>query len=219
VSQSRSQPSWSQIALVARTRSGKNEIPILEHMSAAWVGRSSLRWSQIRVGCSMSWLQSEIGRSSELVAARIQYADRVSLLSSSIYLCLYMYGRVRVRVNNMARMTIWSGFIEDRITAMQCASQWLDEINESTKWQDGIFYTLCAAYGLVLRRFSNIMPFLFLWPWYKLFTLNYEFQNMVGQHKRVYISWTLWSTEYGLLSLDFTNRCLFSSQGFLQLYY
>lgn len=26
---------------------------------------------------------------------------------------------------------------------------WWDEINESTRWQDGIFYALCAAYALV----------------------------------------------------------------------
>jgi hypothetical protein len=26
---------------------------------------------------------------------------------------------------------------------------WWDEINESTRWQDGIFYGLCAAYALV----------------------------------------------------------------------
>jgi hypothetical protein len=49
----------------------------------------------------------------------------------------------------MARMTIWPGFIEDSITTVQWASQWWDEINESTKWQDGIFYTLSAAYALV----------------------------------------------------------------------
>lgn len=28
-------------------------------------------------------------------------------------------------------------------------SGWWDEINESTQWQDGIFFTLCAAYALV----------------------------------------------------------------------
>jgi hypothetical protein len=28
-------------------------------------------------------------------------------------------------------------------------SNWWDEINESTRWQDGIFYTLCALYALV----------------------------------------------------------------------
>ncbi|KAJ6376852.1 hypothetical protein OIU76_025907 [Salix suchowensis] len=26
---------------------------------------------------------------------------------------------------------------------------WWQDINESTQWQDGIFYTLCAAYALV----------------------------------------------------------------------
>ncbi|XP_022720610.1 tobamovirus multiplication protein 1 isoform X3 [Durio zibethinus] len=28
-------------------------------------------------------------------------------------------------------------------------SNWWDEINDSTQWQDGIFYTLCATYALV----------------------------------------------------------------------
>lgn len=28
-------------------------------------------------------------------------------------------------------------------------SNWWDEINESPRWQDGIFYALCAAYALV----------------------------------------------------------------------
>lgn len=27
--------------------------------------------------------------------------------------------------------------------------RWWDDINESTQWQDGIFYFLCAAYALV----------------------------------------------------------------------
>ncbi|XP_028095561.1 tobamovirus multiplication protein 1 [Camellia sinensis] len=29
------------------------------------------------------------------------------------------------------------------------SSSWWDEINDSVQWQDGIFYTLCAAYALV----------------------------------------------------------------------
>ncbi|KAI6704030.1 hypothetical protein NL676_013166 [Syzygium grande] len=28
-------------------------------------------------------------------------------------------------------------------------ASWWDEINDSTQWQDGVFYTLCAAYALV----------------------------------------------------------------------
>lgn len=28
-------------------------------------------------------------------------------------------------------------------------ANWWDEINESVEWQDGIFYSLCAAFGLV----------------------------------------------------------------------
>jgi len=26
---------------------------------------------------------------------------------------------------------------------------WWQDINDSTQWQDGVFYTLCAAYALV----------------------------------------------------------------------
>ncbi|GFZ03223.1 tobamovirus multiplication 1 [Actinidia rufa] len=29
------------------------------------------------------------------------------------------------------------------------SSNWWDEIDESVQWQDGIFFTLCAAYALV----------------------------------------------------------------------
>ncbi|KNA14168.1 hypothetical protein SOVF_109930 [Spinacia oleracea] len=34
-------------------------------------------------------------------------------------------------------------------TRPQFVSSWWDEINESTQWQDGIFFTLCAIYALV----------------------------------------------------------------------
>lgn len=35
------------------------------------------------------------------------------------------------------------------LSAIDLSSNWWEEINESAKWQDGIFYTLCAAYALV----------------------------------------------------------------------
>lgn len=38
------------------------------------------------------------------------------------------------------------------LTPVEVASllgNWWDEINDSIRWQDGIFYTLCAAYALV----------------------------------------------------------------------
>ena len=33
--------------------------------------------------------------------------------------------------------------------AIDAVANWWDEINESVVWQDGIFYSLCAAYALV----------------------------------------------------------------------
>ncbi|KAF3451702.1 hypothetical protein FNV43_RR07798 [Rhamnella rubrinervis] len=35
------------------------------------------------------------------------------------------------------------------LEAVALVSNWWDEINDSTRWQDGIFFTLCAAYALV----------------------------------------------------------------------
>ena len=34
-------------------------------------------------------------------------------------------------------------------TLSEFKSGWWDEINESTQWQDGIFFALCAAYAVV----------------------------------------------------------------------
>ncbi|KAL9271524.1 Tobamovirus multiplication protein 1-like protein [Drosera capensis] len=35
------------------------------------------------------------------------------------------------------------------ISFTQLLSDWWDEINDSTQWQDGIFFALCSAYGIV----------------------------------------------------------------------
>ncbi|KAI8001697.1 Tobamovirus multiplication protein 1 [Camellia lanceoleosa] len=45
----------------------------------------------------------------------------------------------------MTRMSLRFPWIEFR----GLTSNWWDEINESAQWQDGIFYSLCAAYALV----------------------------------------------------------------------
>lgn len=62
------------------------------------------------------------------------------------------------------------------LTPVEVASllgNWWDEINGSTRWQDGIFYTLCAAYALVSsialvhpRPFSisSLMPLTRIFP-------------------------------------------------------
>lgn len=39
-------------------------------------------------------------------------------------------------------------------------SSWWDEINASPKWQDGVFYFLCAAYVLV--SYAALVTILFL---------------------------------------------------------
>ncbi|CAA2961490.1 tobamovirus multiplication 1 [Olea europaea subsp. europaea] len=44
----------------------------------------------------------------------------------------------------MERVQLSSPDIHGELTA-----NWWDEINESAKWQDGIFFTLCGAYALV----------------------------------------------------------------------
>ena len=36
-----------------------------------------------------------------------------------------------------------------RIIEMGETQNWWDKINESSQWQDAIFYSLCAAYALV----------------------------------------------------------------------
>ncbi|CAL5344542.1 unnamed protein product [Camellia sinensis] len=45
----------------------------------------------------------------------------------------------------MTKMSLRFPWIESR----GLTSNWWDEINESAPWQDGIFYSLCAAYALV----------------------------------------------------------------------
>ncbi|XP_052202604.1 tobamovirus multiplication protein 1-like [Diospyros lotus] len=47
----------------------------------------------------------------------------------------------------MARMPLI--FVFPSIDLGGLASNWWNEINDSTRWQDGIFFTLCAAYALV----------------------------------------------------------------------
>ncbi|KAL5578875.1 hypothetical protein UlMin_011317 [Ulmus minor] len=75
---------------------------------------------------------------------------------------------------------------------------WWDEINESTHWQDGIFYTLCAAYALVssvalvqLIRIELRVPE-YGWTTQKVFHLMNFVVNGVraivfGFHKQVFL--------------------------------
>ncbi|GMN49859.1 hypothetical protein TIFTF001_019016 [Ficus carica] len=82
-------------------------------------------------------------------------------------------------------------------TAM-AVSDWWDEINESTQWQDGIFYGLCAAYALVsfvalvqLIRIEVRVPE-YGWTTQKVFHLMNFVVNGVraivfGLHKHVFL--------------------------------
>ncbi|KAH1048691.1 hypothetical protein J1N35_039475 [Gossypium stocksii] len=77
-------------------------------------------------------------------------------------------------------------------------SSWWDEVNESTHWQDGIFYTLCAAYALVssialiqLIRIELRVPE-YGWTTQKVFHLMNVIVNGVravvfGFHKQVFL--------------------------------
>ncbi|KAI4298668.1 hypothetical protein L6164_032201 [Bauhinia variegata] len=77
-------------------------------------------------------------------------------------------------------------------------SNWWDEINESSQWQDGIFYSLCAAYALVstvaliqLIRIELRVPE-YGWTTQKIFHLMNFIVNGVravvfGFHKQVFL--------------------------------
>ncbi|XP_031127031.1 tobamovirus multiplication protein 1-like [Ipomoea triloba] len=77
-------------------------------------------------------------------------------------------------------------------------ANWWNEINESVKWQDGIFYSLCVAYGLVsavaliqLIRIELRVPE-FGWTTQKVFHLMNFIVNGVRAvvfafHKRVFL--------------------------------
>ena len=43
----------------------------------------------------------------------------------------------------------WHSFFQEGFLQLKAASDWWDEVDESLKWQDGIYYALCAAYSLV----------------------------------------------------------------------
>ncbi|KAA3489049.1 tobamovirus multiplication protein 1 [Gossypium australe] len=104
----------------------------------------------------------------------------------------------------MVRMTKMSL----NLTSMELpalVSDWWDEINESTKWQDGIFYTLCAAYALVssvaliqLVRIELRVPE-YGWTTQKVFHLMNFIVNGVraivfGFHRQVFVLYPKVST-------------------------
>lgn len=60
---------------------------------------------------------------------------------------LHYTERKKKKLCGMTRMPLT--FLPSIYVGRALPSDWWDEINESTQWQDWIFFALCAAYGLV----------------------------------------------------------------------
>ncbi|KAJ7967672.1 tobamovirus multiplication 1 [Quillaja saponaria] len=104
---------------------------------------------------------------------------------------------------------------------------WWDEINESTRWQDGIFYALCAAYALVssvaliqLIRIELRVPE-YGWTTQKVFHLMNFIVNGVraivfGFHKQVFL---LHPKVVVLVLLELPGLLFFSTYTLLVLFW
>ncbi|KAL6200991.1 hypothetical protein ACLB2K_024706 [Fragaria x ananassa] len=104
---------------------------------------------------------------------------------------------------------------------------WWDDINESTQWQDGIFYFLCAAYALVasvalfqLIRIELRVPE-YGWTTQKVFHLMNFIVNGVraiifGFHKQVFL---LQPRVLILVLLDLPGLLFFSTYTLLVLFW
>ncbi|KAG5234627.1 tobamovirus multiplication protein [Salix suchowensis] len=104
---------------------------------------------------------------------------------------------------------------------------WWQDINDSTQWQDGIFYTLCAAYALVstvaliqLIRIELRVPE-YGWTTQKVFHFMNFIVNGVravvfGFHKQVFI---MHSKALVLLLLDLPGLLFFSTFTLLVLFW
>ncbi|GAB4826611.1 E3 ubiquitin-protein ligase tom1 [Ancistrocladus abbreviatus] len=107
------------------------------------------------------------------------------------------------------------------------STSWWDEINESTQWQDGIFYSLCALYALVsvvaliqLIRIELRVPE-YGWTTQKVFHLMNFIVNGVraivfGFHKQVYL---LSPKVVILILLDLPGLLFFSTYTLLVLFW
>ncbi|XP_077253949.1 tobamovirus multiplication protein 1-like [Tasmannia lanceolata] len=110
---------------------------------------------------------------------------------------------------------------------LRVASDWWDEINESTQWQDGIFFFLCAAYALVssvaliqLIRIELRVPE-YGWTTQKVFHLMNFIVNGVravvfGFHKQVFL---LKPRVFTLVLLDLPGILFFSTYTLLALFW
>lgn len=107
------------------------------------------------------------------------------------------------------------------------SSSWWDEINNSSQWQDGIFYFLCAAYALVssvaliqLVRIELRVPE-YGWTTQKVFHLMNFIVNGVraivfGFHKQVFL---LHPRVFILVLLDLPGLLFFSTYTLLVLFW
>ncbi|KAL5773410.1 hypothetical protein ACOSP7_012999 [Xanthoceras sorbifolium] len=106
-------------------------------------------------------------------------------------------------------------------------TSWWDEIDESTQWQDGIFFSLCAAYALVssvaliqLIRIELRVPE-YGWTTQKVFHLMNFIVNGVraivfGFHKQVFL---LYPKVLTLIILDLPGLLFFSTYTLLVLFW
>ncbi|KAL8462738.1 hypothetical protein ACS0TY_032869 [Phlomoides rotata] len=107
------------------------------------------------------------------------------------------------------------------------SGNWWDEINESIKWQDGLFFTLCAVYALVssvaliqLIRIELRVPE-YGWTTQKVFHLMNFIVNGVravvfGFHKQVFF---LHPKALTLVLLDLPDLLFFSTYTLLVLFW
>eukprot|EP00262_Sarcandra_glabra_P011054 TRINITY_DN26752_c0_g1_i1.p1 TRINITY_DN26752_c0_g1~~TRINITY_DN26752_c0_g1_i1.p1 ORF type:complete len:288 (-),score=1.79 TRINITY_DN26752_c0_g1_i1:465-1328(-) len=112
-------------------------------------------------------------------------------------------------------------------TRFVAVSNWWDEINESTQWQDGIFFALCAAYALVssvaliqLIRIEMRVPE-YGWTTQKVFHLMNFIVNGVravvfGFHKQVF---QFHPKVFTLMLLDLPGVLFFSTYTLLVLFW
>ncbi|XP_057764865.1 tobamovirus multiplication protein 1-like [Salvia miltiorrhiza] len=125
----------------------------------------------------------------------------------------------------MARMLMSFPTIDAGVGVLP--ANWWDEINESVEWQDGIFYSLCAAYALVcsvaliqLIRIELRVPE-YGWTTQKVFHLMNFIVNGVraivfGFHKNVFL---LHPKALSLVLLESPGLLFFSTYTLLVLFW
>lgn len=121
----------------------------------------------------------------------------------------------------------WHSFCQEGFLQLKAASDWWDEVDESQKWQDGIYYALCAAYSLVaavaliqLIRIQLRVPE-YGWTTQKIFHLMNVIVNGVrailfGFHRDIFI---LKPKVLTVILLDLPGLLFFSTYTLLVLFW